>query len=172
MQFAAIRQTRCANELRDRAIIRHLQPARITEQHSGAKRAVAAFFSLVAACLLLLPTSALAQEFRATVSGTVTDPSGAVVPGANVQVQETSTGAISRTTSDAAGEYVVPFLLPGNYSITVKASGFEVLKRGGILLQAQEHPIINLVLTIGSATQTVTVTSAAPRRSSIQLTRL
>jgi hypothetical protein len=132
------------------------------ELHFGASRTFAVLFSLFVAFLLLLPFAAIAQEFRATISGTVTDPSGAVVPGANVLVQETSTGAISHTTSDAAGEYVVPFLMPGNYSITVKASGFEVLKRSGIVLHAQEHPMINLALTVGSANQTVTVTTATP----------
>jgi len=103
-----------------------------------------------------------AQEFRATVSGAVTDPSGAVVPGAQIEVRETSTGTISRTTSDAAGQYVVPFLLPGQYTITVKAPGFRTLTRSGITLQAQEHPIVNLALTVGSTTQSVTVTEAAP----------
>jgi hypothetical protein len=126
------------------------------------KSAVVALFSLFVASLLLLPQAAVAQEFRATVSGTVTDPSGAVVPGADILVQETSTGAVSRTTSDSAGQYVVPFLMPGTYSITVTASGFETLKRSEIVLQAQEHPIINLALTLGSANQTVTVTSATP----------
>ena len=106
--------------------------------------------------------AARAQEFRATVSGTVTDPSGAVVPGAQVTVRETSTGTITRATSDSAGQYVVPFLLPGSYTITVKASGFQTLVRAGIQLQAQEHPVIDLKLTVGQTTQTVTVTAATP----------
>ena len=120
------------------------------------------------ACLVLLvialmaPSNARAQEFRATISGTVTDVTGAVVPGASVEVLETQTGTVSRTTSDSAGLYVVPFLLPGEYSITAKKAGFETYKRGGITLQAQEHPIVNLILTVGSASQTVTVTSEAP----------
>jgi len=124
--------------------------------------AIAGLFILLICSLLLLPSGSFAQEFRATISGTVTDPSGAVVPGASITVTETQSGTINRTTSDNAGQYVVPFLLPGDYSITVKKAGFETLKRGGITLQAQEHPIINLVLTVGSATQTVTVTAEAP----------
>lgn len=103
-----------------------------------------------------------AQEFRATISGTVTDSTGAVVPGAAIVVTETSTGAISKTTSDAAGQYVVPFLLPGSYAITVKANGFQTLTRTGITLQAQEHPIIDLALKVGAASQSVTITAEAP----------
>ncbi|HTV82247.1 MAG TPA: carboxypeptidase regulatory-like domain-containing protein [Acidobacteriaceae bacterium] len=112
--------------------------------------------------LFLAPQQARAQEFRATISGTVTDPSGAVVAGAQVTVRETNTGALARAISDSSGQYVVPFLLPGDYTITVKATGFKTLVRTGIGLQAQEHPEINLNLSVGQATQTVTVTAAAP----------
>ena len=103
-----------------------------------------------------------AQEFRGTISGTITDPSGAAVPAASVVATETQTGTVNRTVSDGAGQYVIPFLLPGEYTITVSASGFEKLMHSGIILQSQEHPILNLALTIGQATETVTVTGAAP----------
>ena len=56
----------------------------------------------------------------------------------------------------------MPFLLPGTYSITVTASGFQTVTRNNITLQSQEHPLVNLALPIGQATETVTVTSAAP----------
>ena len=56
----------------------------------------------------------------------------------------------------------LPFLPPGEYSITAKMHGFETFTRTGITLQAQEHPIINLALAIGNASQTVTVTGEAP----------
>ncbi len=111
---------------------------------------------------LLVCHGAAAQEFRGTISGTVADQTGAVVPGASVEVRETSTGAVSRTTSDNTGQYVVPFLLPGQYSITVTKSGFQKLTRSGIALQSQEHLTVNLNLTVGAASQTVTVTAAAP----------
>jgi hypothetical protein len=111
---------------------------------------------------IMSPCGAKAQEFRATISGTVSDPTGAVIPGASVVVQETQTGTINRTTSDNAGQYVVPFLLPGEYTITATKKGFETYERTGIKLQAQEHPIVNLALPVGNATQTVTVTAEAP----------
>ncbi len=120
------------------------------------------FFSFLVLSTLLFPAGLAAQEFRATVSGSVTDPSGAVIPAAAIEVRETSTGTINRTVSDAAGQYVVPFLPPGNYTITATAKGFEAMTRSGITLQAQDHPIIDLALVVGSASQTVTVSSAAP----------
>lgn len=126
-------------------------------------RAIAGLLPLLLCGALIFSPRAMAQEFRATISGAVTDPTGAVVPGASVEVREIHTGTISRTTSDAAGQYVVPFLLPGDYTITVTANGFQTLTRSGVTLQAQEHPIINLALKLGSTNQTVTVTGAPPQ---------
>ncbi len=137
------------------------QPAAMAKSQVGICKTVTSLLSLLI-CGLLLSAGAFAQEFRATISGTVVDPSGAVVPGASIVVLETRTGTINRTTSDSVGQYVVPFLLPGNYSITVTKAGFQALTRSGIVLQAQEHPMINLALTLGSESRTVTVTSAAP----------
>jgi hypothetical protein len=117
---------------------------------------------LAVAVVLLLCVPLHAQEFRGTISGTVTDNSGAAIPGADVTAQETSTGAISHAVSDSAGQYVIPFLLPGDYRLTVKARGFETLVHTGVTLQSQDHPIINLSLQIGQVSETVTVTSAPP----------
>jgi hypothetical protein len=108
------------------------------------------------------PAAARAQEFRGTISGAVTDPTGAVVPGATVEVREVNTGTISRTKSDSAGQYVVPFLLPGDYALKITAPGFQTVARGGITLQAQEHPIVSIALPIGESGTTVNVTSDVP----------
>ena len=112
--------------------------------------------------LLFVLSSARAQEFRGTISGTIADASGAVVPNAQILATETSHGTVNKTVSDSAGQYVIPFLLPGTYRIEAKAAGFKNVIRNSIALQAQEHPIINLTLDIGAATETVTVSSAAP----------
>ena len=110
----------------------------------------------------LASTVAVSQEFRGTISGAVTDPSGASIPGATVVVKEIHTGTISRTKSDADGQYVVPFLLPGDYQITVSETGFETTVRNNITLQSQEHPIVNLPLAVGQTSEVVTVNSAPP----------
>jgi hypothetical protein len=124
-----------------------------------------AFGRLVTLCILaatVIGRYGQAQEFRGTISGVVTDPSGAVVPGATVVVKELRTGTAATSKSDNDGQYVVPFLLPGEYSITASMQGFETINRSGITLQSQEHPIVNLTLPIGAMTTTVTVSSAAP----------
>ena len=106
--------------------------------------------------------SLCAQEFRGTISGAVTDQTGATVPGAAVVIREIHTGAVNRTTSDAAGQYTVPFLLPGSYSVTATLAGFQTLVRNNITLQAQEHPIVDLRLSVGNISETVTVSAAPP----------
>ena len=118
--------------------------------------------AMLATVLLCLTGLGRAQEFRGTISGSVKDPSGAVVPGAQIVVKEIHTGTTNKTQSDAAGEYVVPFLLPGDYTVTVTAKGFETLTRQGITLQAQEHPIVELGLKVGNQGETVEVTADAP----------
>jgi hypothetical protein len=123
----------------------------------GARLAV-----LLAVAITFFAGSGRAQEFRGTISGVVTDPTGAVVPGAAVVARETQTGTTSQTKSDNAGQYVVPFLLPGTYSITVTMPGFQKTEQKNITLQSQEHPIVNISLAIGNAAQTVTVTTAPP----------
>ncbi len=112
--------------------------------------------------LILAPSSTYAQEFRATVSGTVSDSTGAVVPNTAVTVTELNTGSVSKTTSDNAGQYVVPFLAPGTYRIEAQAEGFQKVLRNRITLTAGDHPIVNLTLALGNTSQTVTVTSDAP----------
>lgn len=116
----------------------------------------------LATVLLCLTGLGHAQEFRGTISGAVTDPSGAVVPGAQIVVKEVHTGTVNRTKSDAAGQYVVPFLLPGDYSITATAQGFETLTRQGVTLESQAHPIVDLALKVGNTGETVEVTAQAP----------
>jgi hypothetical protein len=103
-----------------------------------------------------------AQEFRGTLSGKVTDSTGAVIPKAKVTVTELNTGTISRTVSDSDGQWVVPFLLPGTYKVEAQATGFQSIVRSPITLQAQEHPLLDLSMPIGESSETVTVTSAAP----------
>ncbi len=124
---------------------------------------LAAFLFVLAGALLCLAPTTHAQEFRGTFSGTVMDSTGAVIPNAKIVVKEIHTGTTSQTKSDGAGQYVVPFLLPGDYSISVQASGFQSLDRTGITLHSQEHPIINLTLSVGAISQSVTVSGAAPQ---------
>ncbi len=111
-------------------------------------------------CLVLvLSTSAFAQEFRATVAGRVMDSSGAVIPRAKVLVTNAETGVKVETTSDKAGSYTVPFLLPGQYSVSASAAGFDTFVHDNITLQTGAKVEEDLVLKIGTATQEVHVSS-------------
>ena len=111
---------------------------------------------------LLLSVGAGAQEFRGTISGTVTDSSGAIIKDAQVTVTEINTGTINRTKTDSAGQYVVPFLQPGTYQIVVEMTSFKKDVRNGITLQANEHPIIDMTLQVGNAQEVVMVTEDVP----------
>ena len=123
-------------------------------------------FTLWIACILLggllHSGSASAQEFRGTISGTVTDSTGAIIKDAQVTVTEINTGTINRTKTDSAGQYVVPFLQPGTYQIVVEMTSFKKDVRNGVNLQANEHPIIDLALQVGNAQEAVTVTEDVP----------
>jgi Carboxypeptidase regulatory-like domain len=118
---------------------------------------------LLAAATLTLPWQdrLFAQEFRGTISGVVTDPSGAAIPGAKLTVTETHTGTRIPTVSDSAGKYVVPFLLPGDYDIAVQSQGFKAFTRKGVHVGADDHPVIDVKLDVGDVATSVEVIADA-----------
>ena len=87
---------------------------------------------LAVAVLALVAGVLSAQEYRATLLGTVVDPSGAAVPLAKVTAINTETGVSSATQSGADGDYVIPFLVPGHYSLRVEKPGFKTTDHGPI----------------------------------------
>jgi len=95
---------------------------------------------------------------RATLTGTVSDPSGAAIPGASVKATNTATNNISDTKTSTDGVYTIPFLTPGVYNIEVAAGGFQMLKREAITLAVGQRQVLNLQLTVGQATTEITVT--------------
>ena len=111
----------------------------------------------------LCASQAHAQVAGAALSGTVTDPSGGLVPNAKISVRNTSTNVTRDATTDNAGLYTVPNLLPGTYEITVGASGFATEVRTGIGLEVGAQQVLNVVLKIGSSTDKVEVTGEAPQ---------
>jgi hypothetical protein len=121
-------------------------------------------FSRVAvfAALLSISASLFGQEFRGSFSGAVNDPSGAAIAGAKVTATETRTGTKTNTVTDASGKYVVPFLAPGLYQITVQAAGFKVSQRNDLTLGSDEKPVIDFRLEVGDAATSVVVSADAP----------
>lgn len=119
-------------------------------------------------CVLLISVFALmgsalrAQEIRATISGTVTDASGGLVPKVTVTVRNLDTGLESVTTTADDGSFRVAALLPGNYEVHAELSGFKTEVRRGISLAVGEHAVITLQLVVGERTEKVEVSDAPP----------
>ena len=101
----------------------------------------------------------LAQESRATLTGTVTDPQGAAVPGASVVAKYLATNIETKTQTEQAGLYVLPFLNPGTYSVTVTATGFKTEVNANLLLTIGERHQLDFKLSVGGVTEQVTVTA-------------
>ncbi len=124
-----------------------------------AMKKILALAALVA-CGLALPL--FAQSDRATITGTVKDPSSAVLPGVRVQVINTGTDAMQTTATDAQGFYRVENLPVGTYTVSFSAAGFKTLERKGITLLISQVAEIDVSLAIGATTQTIEVSSAPP----------
>src|ERR1700761_3203717 len=97
----------------------------------------------------------------AQISGTVTDPSGAPIPNAQVSVTQTATGFVRTAQSGSDGSYLLPELPVGPYKVQVEAKGFGLYVQTGINLQVSDSPKVNVVLHLGQVTQQVEVSADA-----------
>jgi hypothetical protein len=104
----------------------------------------------------------VAQSTTGSIVGTVTDPSGALVPNATITVTDMGTNSETRTTTDQTGTYVVTPLPIGLYSVSVEAKGFKKFVTTGIQLNVQDRLRVDATLQLGQAAETVQVESAAP----------
>jgi hypothetical protein len=109
--------------------------------------------------LLLLSVSVSAQLPTATVNGTVTDPQGAAVVGANVVVTSKSTGISRDTSTGADGRYAVPSLLPGDYSVRVSAKGFATSEFKDLHLEVGRAATLDVPLKVAQVGEVVTITA-------------
>ena len=117
---------------------------------------------MLAVLLCAFPAAAFAQQETATIAGTVTDATGAVVPHAVVVVTNVQTGITVRTAATEAGTYVVPSLRPGDYSVAVESKGFQKTVRTGVTLQVAQVARIDVTLQTGGLTEAVEVVGATP----------
>lgn len=99
---------------------------------------------------------------NATISGHVTDPTGAAIPNASVLIANDTTGVTSTVVTNASGYYVATFLKPDSYTVTVSAQGFEAAVRKSLTLQIQQVAEQDFQLSVGQVQQQVTVTGGAP----------
>src|SRR5581483_7215673 len=124
--------------------------------------------SLFGRCLIVLffilaGCAVYGQGVTASLDGTVTDPSGAGVPNASVQIQNTASGVIVTVQTANSGHFIAPSLQPGGpYTILVDARGFKRAERAGIPLDVNQQASVDIPLQLGSSSQTVEVTGEAP----------
>src|SRR5713226_299508 len=116
----------------------------------------------LAAILFLWTSPGSAQVTTATVSGTVSDSTGAVLPGAKVVIENEGTGVSRTVQTDAGGRYSAPSLGLGRYRVTAGAGGFQTEIRTGIELTIGREAVVNLRLSVGAVAQTVEVRGEAP----------
>src|SRR5262245_42383613 len=112
--------------------------------------------------LACLPGALSAQVARSEIFGTVVDPGGAAVPGAEISIASESQGYTYRTASNEAGQYTIPDLIPGGYRLRVTKNGFAAFTQLGIQAIASKPIRINIALTVGQSEQTIDVVSDAP----------
>jgi hypothetical protein len=117
-----------------------------------------AVFVFVAA----LTTRTNGQVGGATITGTVQDASGAVIAGAQISIRNVATGIVRDVTSDSAGLYTAPSLLPGDYEVTVSARGFATVTQRAVTLTVGGQQVLNITMQVGQMSQKVTVTAAPP----------
>lgn len=119
-------------------------------------------FQLLVAALLAFASCATAQTPAASVVGRVTDPAGAVVPNVAIKVTNVDTNIVQQGSSSHIGDFTIPYLNPGQYSLEARSPGFRTYKRAEFTLTVDQALRIDIALEVGSATESVTVTDTLP----------
>jgi hypothetical protein len=119
-------------------------------------------FRVTVIAFLMTAAALWSQEYRGSIRGRVTDPTGAIVAGAKVKASNQSTGVVLQAATNADGNYQVPFLLPGEYSVSVEHAGFKTVERPGIRVETNTNIQIDLRLELGGSTESVTVRDESP----------
>src|SRR5215467_8369067 len=119
-------------------------------------------FLLIAVFLFVSALAAYGQSDRGTITGTVSDATGAVIPGASVEAKNTDTGLVYTAGSSETGNYTLPQLPAGTYQLTVELPGFKKFVRPGVTIAATQIACIDARLEVGANTEAVTVEVAAP----------
>jgi hypothetical protein len=113
--------------------------------------------ALVLTQLLSVSWMAKAQSASSSIQGTVTDSSGAAIPAAAIVLTNTKTGVVLKTQSDSAGNYLFPTVQPGQFSLVVNKQEFATYDLAGFSIEVGQHATENAPLSVGSASQNVTV---------------
>ncbi|MEO5895543.1 MAG: TonB-dependent receptor [Vicinamibacterales bacterium] len=114
-------------------------------------------FRLAILLLLVVSHSAYAQSTTGTISGIITDTTGAVLPGVSVEMKHTEMGGVRSVVSDSEGRYRASNLAVGEYQVTAGLAGFQTMVRTGVTLTIGREAVVDLVLKVGQLTETVSV---------------
>jgi hypothetical protein len=138
-------------------MLKHRLGALVHSMGPGLPR-ICAFFLILFFCA----HNVLGQANRASISGTVTDPSGAVIVGADVTARNVDTNVETTTVSNGDGIYLLPNLPPGTYALTFRKAGFKEIVQPAVRLISTQVAEINRTMQVGAATENITVTAEAP----------
>ena len=118
------------------------------------------------AVLFTLPLAA--QDARGTILGRVTDPAGAAIPAAEVRAINVATGVSAAARSNESGNYVLPYLIPSLYTLTVELSGFNRFSREGLQVRINDTVEVNIQMRIGDVNQAIEVSAETPLLSTAE----
>jgi hypothetical protein len=121
-----------------------------------------ALFLLSIVAGLVLPRPTIAQVDMGSISGTVRDTSGAVIPGAKVILTNVDTSITVSTTTGSEGQYTLSPLKIGHYSVSAEATGFQAVRQNNVSVDVQQKVEVDLTLRVGQATETIEVNTAPP----------
>ena len=130
---------------------------RITLDRTG----VAALASRTLLLLLMAASTVLAQS-QSRLTGTVTDNSGAVIPGAPITITNVDTGVSQTVGTNENGDFVIPYINPGNYEVSVEYSGFKTFNQSGITIETGATRTLQIEMQVGDVTEVVTVEADVP----------
>src|SRR5262245_12732012 len=119
-------------------------------------------FLWIGLCLCIFGLSAFAQTDRGTITGTVADATGAVIPGVSIEAKNVGTGAVYQAGSSETGNYTLPQLPAGTYELSATLPGFKKFVRSNLIIQVAQTVRVDVSLEVGGAGEQVTVEAAAP----------
>ncbi len=125
-------------------------------------RSLVGVFCLLSAFFLSFAPRAAGQADTGTISGIVTDATGGTIADATVELQSLDRGSVTTTKTNSSGIYVFASVQPGQYRLTVHATGFRQVDLLGVIVNTQDHVEQNLQLQVGSASESITIESEAP----------
>ena len=128
----------------------------------GHTRAQVLAIALCLVALLTLTSASLAQVLYGTLTGTITDKTGAVVPHVSVTLTNQDTGQVRTTMSNEPGDYLLSNILPGTYTVSLQDAGFAGFTQKNITIEINRQVRIDIALQPAGVTQVVTVTGATP----------